>query len=89
MFVVPLTLFFREESQMNRKILLPFLGLMLLTVNIPAFSDRYTYDARNTITQIALAASALWCIYASVREIVIKRRRAACVQTQQSDQADC
>ena len=89
MFVVPLTLFFREESQMNRKILLPFLGLMLLTVNIPAFSDRYAYDARNTITQIALAASALWCIYASVREIVIKRRGAACVQTQQSDQADC
>lgn len=77
MFLVPLTLFFVEEVQVKRENIVPFLGLILLSVNIPAFSERSVYDMRNTITQIALAASAVWCAYYSVRQIIEKRRARA------------
>jgi len=75
LFIPALVLFLIRENRVTVKNIIPFGGLMVLTVNIPVFYQYSIYEPRNTITQIALVVLAGWCIYNSVCCLVIRYKK--------------
>lgn len=71
MFLVPLLFFFSEEKKLSKGNIGAYIGLIIMTVNLPLLYLYGRIYLRHGLTQITLCALAIWCMYKAYKNYLL------------------